>query len=908
MLVGRDLERRTVDALLAGARVGHSGVLVVTGEAGIGKTSLLEYATEQAAGMRVLRATGTESERDVGFGGLLQLLRVTAADLDGIPAPQAQALGVALALRDGVGTDRFTIGAATLSLLTRFSEDRPLAAIIDDAHQLDRPSAEAIAFAARRLLADPVCVIIAVRDDEPSVLRRAGLPELRLQGVDAAATRRLAASHTRAVATPELSERLHQVTGGNPLAILELASDVSRLSSLPPDRPAPVPAALAERFARRAAGLGADARRALLLTATAGGDLAVVHRACSAVGVDVSSLAAAEEAGLIRLEPGRVEFVHPLVRSAIYATASADERRALHAAVADALPEPDVDRRAWHRFHATVGPDEAVAQSMEAVGRGARDRSAYSVAATAYESSARLTPSDEARAGRLLSAGEAAWDAGEADRAGSFLSDALRLDKSMRTRTLALQLQGEIAARGGFLDEARDILLVASDEIAAVDPGRALVLLAEAINACFYLGDADAALTASARVDDLLTRQVDEVATIVGTMAAGMARVLAGRPGMDQIRSAVAMLTSTTATAVKESRYAWILQGPLFLRESTTGRELVRQAVDETRATSKVGSLPHLLFHIARDEATTDQWPDAEADYSEAIELARELGQTTELAASMAGLSWLEARLGREEECRTRAQETLAICARQHIHLGRVWAEFALGELELGLGHATEAVERFTHLSAGLEEIGLLDVDLSPVPELVEALLRAGRGDEARSIAAGFSERAAAKDQPWAMARAARVRGLLCAAGDIDEPFEAALALHARTLDVFEEARTRLAYGSRLRRSRRRVDARVQLRSALRSFEQLGARSWAGVAVGELEATGETAGGVNEVSRLTPQELQIALLLGRGQTTREAASALFLSPKTVEYHLRHVYTKLGIGSRSELAASLSKGV
>ena len=442
MLVGRDHERQIVDALVAGARIGQSGVLVVAGEAGIGKTSLLEYAAERAVGMRLLRATGMESERGVGFGGLMQLLHATAADLERIPPPQAQALGVALALREGVGTDRFAVGAATLSLLTRYSESQPLGLLIDDAHLLDRPSADAIAFAARRLLADPIFIIAAVRDGEDDALSAAGLPILRLDGVDATATRQLAMTRTQGLTTPEMANRLHEMTRGNPLAILDMATDISRLSALSPVLPAPVPAALAVRFADRAAGLGAEVRTLLLLAATSDSDLSVVHRACSALGIDVSLLADAEEAGLVHVGPDRVEFFHPLARSAIYATATPAERRTLHAAVADALPEPDVDRRAWHRSSAALGPDEATAAAMEGVARRAADRGAYSVVAAAYDRSARLTPADDARALRFLHAGEAAWVAGEADQARSLLAEALALDRSPPTRAQALQLQG----------------------------------------------------------------------------------------------------------------------------------------------------------------------------------------------------------------------------------------------------------------------------------------------------------------------------------------------------------------------------------------------------------------------------------------------------------------------------------
>jgi DNA-binding CsgD family transcriptional regulator len=904
MLVGRQAERKVVDAVVAGARVGRSGVLVVTGEAGMGKTALLEYAAEQAAGIRLLRTAGTESERGVGFGGLQQLLHATDEDLERIPPPQAQALGVALALRDGVGTDRFAVGAATLSLLTRYSEEKPLGLLIDDAHQLDRPSADAITFAARRLLADPIFVIATVRDGEPDALTAAGLPLLRLEGVDAASTRQLAMVRTRGLTTPEMAERLHRMTGGNPLAILDMAGDISRLSSLPPVQPAPVPAVLAARFADRAAGLGPDVRTLLLLSATSDGDLSVVHRACSALGIDVTLLATAEETGLVHVVTDRVEFFHPLARSAIYATASPAERRALHAAVADALPEPAFDRRAWHRASAALGPDEPTAAAMEQVGRHAGDRGANAVAATAYERSARLTPADDARAVRFLHAGESAWLAGEADQARSLLAEALALDRSPRTRAKALQLQGEIAARCGSLEQARSILLEAADEIVEVDPDQGAVLLAETVNVCVYLGDADAAMSGAARIDQLMTGTLSADARIVSTMAVGVARVLAGQAGMVQIRAAVEMLDGSTKAGVRDSRYAWVLVGPLFLRESESGRQLVQQAVDDTRALAAVGSLPHLLFHIARDEATTDQWERAEADYNEAVDLARELGQTTELALALAGLAWLEARLGREATCRRHVHEALDLCIPHDVMLGSAWAQFALGELELGLGRVEQAAQTFSALSSFLSELRFRDVDLSPGPELVEALVRAGRVGEAAEQAALYCAQAAEKAQPWAMARAERVRGLLCTDEEIDSRFGAALALHDRTLDAFEEARTRLVYGSRLRRCRRRVDARTQLRQALRTFVQLGARSWAEVARAELEATGETASGVADADHLTPQELQIALLLGRGKTTREAASALFLSPKTVEYHLRHVYTKLSIRSRAELAAHL----
>jgi DNA-binding CsgD family transcriptional regulator len=348
--------------------------------------------------------------------------------------------------------------------------------------------------------------------------------------------------------------------------------------------------------------------------------------------------------------------------------------------------------------------------------------------------------------------------------------------------------------------------------------------------------------------------------------------------------------------------------GPLFLRDSTSGRGLVRQAVEDQRARAAVGTLPHLLFHIARDGAASDHWAGAAADYTEAIDLARELGQTTELAVSLSGLAWLEARAGEEEACRAHAAEALTISAAHRNNLGTAWSTYALGDLELSLGDADRAVARFEQLTAFLDEIGFADVDLSPAPELVEALLRLGRIEEALSLAASYADRAHAKGAPWAAARAHRLQGMVDASDRIDEHFRTALDLHAQTLDVYERARTQLLYGARLRRARRRVDARVQLRESVETFDRLGARRWADTAADELAATGETArrGGSDSLSLLTPRERQISRLLAEGQTTREAAAALFVSPKTVEYHLRNVYVKLAINSRAELAQVLAR--
>ncbi|WP_460461198.1 AAA family ATPase [Angustibacter peucedani] len=333
MLVGRERERQVVDALVAGARVGQSGVLVLVGEAGIGKSALLETAagTADDHGMRVLRATGSEAEAEVPFGGLLQLLRPALTHLDAIPGPQAEALAAALALRPGVADDRFAVGAATLGLLRRLAEELAVAVVVDDAHLLDRPSAQALCFAARRLTADPLAVLPGVREGVPSAVTEAGLPELAVRGLpDADADALVQASGHRLGA--DVLARLRAVTGGNPLALLELARDAEVLDALPPDAPVPVPAELARTFARRAEQLEPAARTAVLVAAAAGPDLGLVARACEALGVSVGDLDAAQEADLLHVEPDGVVFRHGLVRSGVYAQAAPAARRAVHRA------------------------------------------------------------------------------------------------------------------------------------------------------------------------------------------------------------------------------------------------------------------------------------------------------------------------------------------------------------------------------------------------------------------------------------------------------------------------------------------------------------------------------------------------------------------------------------------------
>jgi DNA-binding CsgD family transcriptional regulator len=907
MLLGREEERLALDRLLDEARAGRSGALALVGEAGIGKTALLEYAVGQAAGMRVLRARGIESEAEVPFAGLSELLRPALRAIERIPPPQAQALAGALALGPASARDRFAVGAATLSLLTAHAEEGPLALFVDDAHLLDPSSAGALLFAARRLVADPIALVLAVREGEPSLLDGSDLRVLRVPGLDRADA---AALLRRAHVGGETAERLYRATAGNPLALLELAPEAGRLSAAPTDAPVPISATVAAAFARRLGPLPERTRRVLVLAAAGDSrDAAALARATAGTGLGLADLAPAEEAGLVSLDAGRVEFRHPLARSAVYADATAAERREAHAALAAALPDRDVEKRAWHLAAASVGPDAQAAAALEQAGTRARERSAYAVAAAAFESGAHLALSAEVRARQLFAAADSATLAGMPSRALTLLDDAQPGDGDEVLSARIDYLRGQLTMRRGRVLDGYALIVAAAERLAQTDPEAAVVMLAEAVHGCFYAGATPQMVAAAERAGTLAAPLSSERAAFFAALARGMALIAAGdgEAGARAARTAVALLECSGELRDDPRLAEWIAVAPLWLREAAAGRKLVALAADRARTRAALGALPTLLHHLARDQATTDQWSAASATYDEAVRLARETGLRLELAAALAGLAWLEARQGREQACRAHAAEAAALCRELDLGTYGIWAVQALGDLELGLGRAEAAATHHEAQAAELRSRGIADVDLSPAAELVEAYLRLGRPDAAARVAAELAAAAEAKGQPWALARAARCRGLLAEDDELDACFAEALEHHERTPDAFEAARTRLAFGARLRRARQRVRAREELRAALDTFDALGALPWAEQARAELAATGETARrrDPSTLDELTPQELQIARLLADGHTTREAAAAIFLSPKTVEYHLRHVYRKLRINSREELAAALA---
>jgi hypothetical protein len=497
MFVGRDSEREAIERVLQRARSGESATLVFCGEPGIGKTALLQHAEERARGMQMLRARGVESEAHIPFASLLELLRPALGVLDRIPEPQAIALQGALALRPARAQDRFAVGVATLSLLATYAEQGAVAVLVDDAQWLDGPSAEAMRFAVRRLVADPIAVLVAVREGEPSLLDGTDLPTVRIGGL----SREEAASLLDWLA-PDAAARLHDATAGNPLGLIELSREADELALAPAGAPVLVSARISREFLRRVGELDEGERRALLLLATSdGGDLALLDRASRRLGVELSALSAAELSGLVSVRAGSVEFRHPLMRSAIYAGARPEERRAMHRALASALPDRDIDRRAWHLAAAAVGVDKQASAALEQAGVRARDRSAHATAAIAFERAGRLASDGERRARLVFAAARQTWHAGSVLRAVALLDEA-RAATGERVRRLEIdELAGHIATRQGPVMRGHAILTAAAEH---ADPERAIAMLVEAIGACFYAGNPAEMLVVAERASGLV--------------------------------------------------------------------------------------------------------------------------------------------------------------------------------------------------------------------------------------------------------------------------------------------------------------------------------------------------------------------------------------------------------------------
>jgi DNA-binding CsgD family transcriptional regulator len=906
MLVGRGSECSRIDQLLADARHSQAGTLVLRGEAGIGKTALLAYAEERAAGMTVLHARGIESEAELAFSGLLEIARPILGALPSIPKPQAAALCGALALAPAAAGDRFTIGAATLSLLAAASEQTPLLVLVDDAHWLDGPSADALRFAARRLEADAVALVLAVREDAGRELDTAGLAELRLGGLSLEDSTWLLAQHNAGV-SPRVAEALYAATAGNPLALLELPRALSReqlAGSEPIEEPVRAGARLEQAFVRRAADLPPASQRALLVAAAGTSEsLQPVLDALPAVEAAAADLEAAEQAGLLRIESGDVRFRHPLVRSSVYHAAAPSEQRAAHLALAESLfASGELERRAWHLAEATLTPDETIAAELEQVAAGARERSGYAAAASAWERSARLTPDRARRASRLYAAAEAAWEAGYAAQADRLLDAALPDCHDPRVRADIQHLRGRILLRGGAPLEAHQLLVREAEAMLGEDAEKAAFMLAEAAEARIYAGDFVEASETAARASALAPSDSAAGAYRDGVLGAALVNTSRADEGRSLLLRFADAIESDGELRSDPFMVCMALNGPAWRDELPEALEAAEQAVEAIRRQSAIGDLGYALLYLACFQAATGNWSEGYATALEAVRVTRETSQTSDLVFSLWLAAITDGGRGRVDDAMRAIQEAREIAASS----GSLeeWPAFALGFLYLSNGDPAEATGTLEP-AVRLEMTHAQQCPVMAPFDLVEAYLRSGKADRAAAalerIEAGYASRS------WELAGILRCHGLLDPESVCFVALEEASRRFAVLSMPFERARTDLYLGERLRRAGKPRDARAPLHDALEIFDGLVAEPWAERARRELRATGETVRrpdpGPSE--QLTPQELQIALVIARGRTNREAGAELFLSPKTIEAHLSRVYRKLGITSRTQLVRLLS---
>jgi DNA-binding CsgD family transcriptional regulator len=910
-LFGREREQRRIEELLEHARSGESAALVVLGEPGIGKSALLDYARDHRGEGVVLSARGVEAEAELAFATLQELVRSALGLLEALPAPQAAALSSALALGSPRPADRFAIGAATLSLLAGVAEEQPVLAIVDDVSWADPSSRDALLFAARRLRAERVVMLFAVRETERALLSGSGLEELELTPLPPEACQRLIAHARHTEVAAPVGDRLASVTGGNPLAVLQIAAllDTAQLAGRV-QLPEPLPAVEIEAaFLAQASDLPDESQRLLVVAAASeSGAMDEIGEAVGLLGLDAGAVTAAEEAGLVSVEAGGLRFQHPLLRSALYHRAPVDERRSAHAALADVLAaKHELERRAWHLAAAATAPAEMVAAVLAEAGERAAHRGDHAAAAAAFERAARMTPIGPEKVVRLLAAAEAAQLAGRFDFAAGLLDEALS-DIPQNRRSDAIRLRAAVDLWRGRPRAARQLLLAEAIRVEAEDPALAAAMLLDAaIPAVMSLeveAAAETALRARAIAERADANTQALAAAVAGACLVGRGDVHQGGPLLECARPLVEETLPSAQAPPMIRHFVWHLY--IVLGWYGDAARLYDAAIEGARAASMPALLPFPLAFRAELRFRTGNWHGAFVDASESALLAEQTGQWTQLPHSLSLLARIEAGRGDEDNCRAHCARALALAQEQGSDAIRAYTALALGLLELGLGRSTEAVAELEPAARLLDARRASPAAIPLQGDLIEARIRAGRPDDAEDALGQLERWALGNSHSWMLAACARCRGLLAREEDIDARFGEALDHHERTTTVFERARTQLAYGERLRRARRLIEAREPLHAALAAFDELGAWPWAERARAELRAARDVprepkpAG----VEQLTAQELQVARLVTAGSTNREAAAALFLSPKTIDFHLRNVYRKLGLRSRTELSRLL----
>jgi DNA-binding CsgD family transcriptional regulator/tetratricopeptide (TPR) repeat protein len=905
-LNGRRTECDVLDRLLADMRGGQSGALVVRGEAGIGKTALLDYLAERAAGCRIARATGVESEMEVACGGLHQLCGPMLDRLDRLPEPQRNALEAAFGRGNSeVSPDRFVVGLAVLSLLADAAEDRPLVCLVDDAQWLDRLSLDALAFVARRLVGERIALVFAAREpsDGPEL---EGLPGLAVGGLSDVDALALLDSVVVGPVDERVRARIVAETRGNPLALIELPRGLTPAElaggfGLPDTMP------LASRielgFLRRLEPLPPQTRR-LLLTAAAEpiGDVTLLWRAAELLGIAPDSAAPAETEGLIEIGT-RVRFRHPLVRSAACRAAGLGELQKVHWALAEATdPDLDPDRRAWHRALAAAGPDEAAADELERSAARVQRRGGVAAAAAYLERAVELTPDPARRGERALVAAQAKLDAGAAENAVELLATARLCPLDDLQRARLERLRAQVAFLGGRGKESVPLLVDAAGRLGPLDARLARETYLEALGAGIYagrLGDGDA-LERAAR-EALATHVGPGPPTSADRLVQGLAVWLTEghAAAVPSLRAALAAFAREEEDGAEVLRWFWLVAPvALELWDPDAWHELCSRSLSIARDLGALSALSTALIYNAGVLVHEGRFADAEALNQEADAINQAAGNPPLTYTELSLAAWR----GRETPALELIEHSIEDASARGEGRTVALAEYGRVVLYIGLGRYEQAHAAARRVCEH-EDLALFGWTL---PELIEAAARTGDHAAATAAMSRLERRTSGANTAWARGIEARCRALVSDGDDADALYREAIEQLAGSRIELHLARAQLLYGEWLRRERRRVDAREQLRAAHEFFDRGGERGFAERARRELLATGETVRKRSPETRddLTPQEAHIARLAREGRTNPEIGAELFISPRTVEWHLGKVFWKLGISSRRELRDAL----
>jgi DNA-binding CsgD family transcriptional regulator len=901
-LRGRRRERATLDRLLEAVRAGQSQALVVRGEPGVGKSALLEYLRSRATGCRVVRASGVQSELELAFAGLQQLCAPMLDRLDRLPEPQRDALRTAFGLSSGVPPDRFLIGLAILSLLADVAEEQPLVCLVDDAQWLDRASAEALAFVARRLLAESVALVLAVREPAGEL---PSLPELEVRGLNDSDARALLSSALRGPLDERVRDRIVAETRGNPLALLELPRGLTPAEIAGgfgvPDASG-LSGRIEESFQRRLDALPSETQRLMLVAAAEPvGEPALVWRAAEPLGIGLNAAAPAAEADLVDFG-ARVRFRHPLVRSAVYHAAAPAERRRVHRALAEATdPEVDPDRRAWHRAQATTGLDEAVAAELERSASRAQARGGLAAAAAFLERATELTPDPARRAQRAVAAAETQHQAGAYDAALALLATAATgpLDELGCARVDLLR--GRIAFAVSRGSDAPPLLLRAGKRLEPLDMALARETYLDALASALFAGrlaTGSGALEVAQAVRATPRPPGPERATDL--LLDGWAlMILEGyAAGTPPLRQALSGFLNRQVSREEETRWLWLACHAAFELWDEAWAVLSERHVQVAREAGALAVLPIALQSPAVAYLFAGEFAAAASLLEEAAAITEATG--TELPPY--GPVLLAACRGREGEAVPLIEANVEQAVDRGEGIGLAVIQWASALLYNGLGRYEDALVAAQHATEHPRD------PPRTLPELVEAAVRCGRREAATAALERLSETTQASGTDWGLGMEALSRALLSDDDVAESLYCEAIDRLGRTSVRLALARAHLLYGEWLRRERRRTDAREQLRTAHETFTAMGAEAFAERAEREVRATGGVARKrtVETSDELTAQESQIARLASEGLSNPEIASRLVISPRTVEYHLHKVFGKLDIVSRSELRRALSR--